>query len=255
MSFDLPVNDRKGRDNRGDDPTEPMRKRVFTWASAGIRRRSMVSYHLKELAIANCPSDPRHILPPISPSHRWILDVGCGAGQTLIASHLDPDVKACGVDLDLAALSLGRDLSRQIWFACAKGERLPFRRDRFDLVICRVALPYMHIATALAEMRGVLKPHGDLWLVLHPSVMIVKGLMRGLFTVNLKKVAAELYGLVNGIVWHLFGKQLNFPFARFPRECFQTVKRMEKALRLAGFENINMRRDQFFVVTAQKAAR
>ena len=57
-------------------------------------------YHLQELAIANCPADPRHILPPVSASHRWLLDVGCGAGQTLIASRLDPGVKVCGVDPD-----------------------------------------------------------------------------------------------------------------------------------------------------------
>src|SRR5262249_2847327 len=93
-----------------------------------------IDYHLAELAIAQSPDDPRHIMPPVSASHRWVLDLGCGAGQTLMASQFGPHVKACGIDPDLGALTYGRRLSHDLWLACANGEHLPFKREAFDLV-------------------------------------------------------------------------------------------------------------------------
>src|SRR5262245_53263683 len=120
------------------------------------------AYHLWELSIASSPGDRRRIMPPIVERHGRILDVGCGAGQTLITSNLAPGVMALGVDLDHSALALGRRLTQSIHFVCAKGEDLPFRSEGFDLVFSRVAIPYMHIQGALCEMSRVLRDGGQL---------------------------------------------------------------------------------------------
>ena len=155
----------------------------------------------------------------------------------------------------IAALSLGRHLSERIWFTCADGEHLPLAGGSFDQIVCRVALPYMHIPNALLEMARVLKPGGNLWLALHPPMMVLKGLLRDVSRFKLKAATSQLCVLANGLVWHVSGRQIRFPFCRYPRQSFQTVNRMEKALSLAGFENIQVQLDRFFVMTAQKRRR
>lgn len=62
-------------------------------------------YHRGELKVALDPSHPAHILPPGLPRSHAVLDIGCGAGQTLIAAY--PDRISYGVDVDVEALKLG----------------------------------------------------------------------------------------------------------------------------------------------------
>src|SRR5262249_23088820 len=134
-----------------------------------VPRRGMTDsadYHLSELRVALDPSNASHSLPGKLPAGCRVLDVGCGAGQTLIA--LRHDRLAFGIDRNLDALRLGRTLSSAIAFSSASGEALPFRDGSFDIVLSRVALPYMRIGLALGEMRRVLVPGGSVWLALHP---------------------------------------------------------------------------------------
>ena len=130
------------------------------------------AYHVLELQIASDPVDRRRCMPAIRSEHRRILDVGCGAGQTLIASRLDAEVTAVGIDCDERALLLGRQLNPGIRLIRARGESLPLASGFFDLAISRVALPYMRTDAALAEMARVLRAGGDLWIVLHPFSMV-----------------------------------------------------------------------------------
>jgi cyclopropane fatty-acyl-phospholipid synthase-like methyltransferase len=58
------------------------------------------AYHVWELSGATNPDDRRRIMPLILESYGRILDVGCGAGQTMIASNLAAGVEAIGVDLN-----------------------------------------------------------------------------------------------------------------------------------------------------------
>jgi SAM-dependent methyltransferase len=96
-------------------------------------------YHLGELKVALDPQDPRRILPPSLPRAAKVLDVGCGAGQSLIAAY--PDRVAFGIDVDVEALQLGRTLTSSVCFAAARAESLPFESSQFDLVFARVSLP------------------------------------------------------------------------------------------------------------------
>lgn len=207
-------------------------------------------YHLAELRIAADPAHPAHLNPPI-PAGSRVLDVGCGAGQTLLAAANGS--RAVGIDLDLAALALGgallrderRELAHGIGLVCAAGEALPFRPGSFDQVVCRVALPYMHAPSALAEARSVLAPGGALWLTLHPFAVPWRALRRG----GAKNVLYQLYVLANGLLFHLAQRQLRLPNGRI--ESFQTRHAIRRALRNAGFEDVTIARGRHFVATAR----
>lgn len=212
---------------------------------------SCKDYHLAELEIARSPDDPSHAMPVILPKHRCILDVGCGAGQTLIASDLRSDVLAYGIDIDLDALALGRDLTRAIHFVNACGEYLPFRDCTFDLVVARVSLPYTNIPKTICEVSRALKPGGDVWFVLHPISMIVEKLISSLRHVKIKRVLGDLYVLGNGIVFHFSGKLFSLPISK-RYESYQTNRSITRVLRRFNFANINISRGKHFVVTATK---
>lgn len=216
-------------------------------------------YHLAELRIASDPAHPAHLNPPI-PAGSRVLDVGCGAGQTLIAAA--DGSRAVGLDVDLPALALGRTLSSErrrderggrpeggIGLVCAAGEALPFRPGSFDQVVCRVALPYMHAPSALAESRRVLAPGGALWLTLHPFAVPWRALWRG----GAKNALYQLYVVANGLLFHLTQRQLRLPNHRI--ESFQTRSAIRRALRTAGFEDVTLARGRHFVATARAAGR
>jgi len=212
-------------------------------------------YHQLELAIATDPDDTRRVMPVVATSHGRILDVGCGAGQTLIGSNLSPDVFAVGIDVDHAALALGKHLNPAIHFVNGRGESLPFKNRFFDLVICRVSLPYMHISRALSEMARVTAVGGDLWLVLHPFSMTAKELGTNLTRLQLKAVVYRLWVLINGFSLNTLGKQLHWPGNETHYETWQTSKAMRRALWAAGFDQVRISHGKHFVVTARRRTR
>ena len=209
-------------------------------------------YHLNELRIARTPGDPQRIMPRISKHHRIVLDVGCGAGQTLIASDLDPDVVAVGVDPDHSALRLGTELDPGLKLVCAKGEGLPFAGNVFDMVISRVAMPYMHIGRTLAEISRVTRPDGELWISLHPAWMVLAMLREDASRLKWRTVLYRLYVLANGVLLHFLGRQIGVPFRQGSYESFQTERGIVRALKRAGFTHIDIDRSQCFTVRARK---
>jgi ubiquinone/menaquinone biosynthesis C-methylase UbiE len=219
---------------------------------AKTRAMDSDNYHLRELSIAKSAGDQRRIMPPIDESYRRILDVGCGAGQTLIASDLTPDVMALGVDIDQSALSLGRQIDRNIQFVCAKGEALPFRDECVDFVFSRVALPYMHLHKTLSEMWRVLRIGGNLWIVLHPCSTTIKEIFGKLSDWEIKDAIYRLYVLSNALLIHVLGKEFSWPFTNPRYESCQTIRGITKLLRRAGFEEIETEKSNFFVVAAKK---
>ena len=210
------------------------------------------NYHLHELCIAKTAGDPRRILPPVMKTDRRILDLGCGAGQILMATDFAPGTTMVGLDVDESALSLGRQLDKTICFVCARAERLPFQTGYFDLVFARVALPYMHMHDSLAEIWRVLKTGGRVWLVLHPSTMIVKEALAALSRLQIKRVLVSLYVIANGIALNSVGKEFHLPFRRDYYESFQTRRGIRAMLEKIGFDEIKAERDRFFVATARK---
>jgi SAM-dependent methyltransferase len=201
-------------------------------------------YHLRELEIALDPQNPSHILPPPVPASHRVLDIGCGAGQTLMAAYKENPV--FGIDIDFAALQLGKSLSSRICFSQGHAEALPFQPAQFDLVIARVSLPYTDLRRSLAEIRRVLRPGGGLWITLH-SFELVRGFAR---RSNYKGKIFFGYIVLNSLLFHYTGRQ--FPFlSRY--ESFQTEHGMRRALERCRFADIRIEGGKHFLVQARAA--
>jgi ubiquinone/menaquinone biosynthesis C-methylase UbiE len=133
----------------------------------------------------------------------------------------------------------------------ARGEALPLPRGWFDLAISRVALPYMRTSAALAEMARVLRPGGDLWIVLHPASLVWAELKASVKRRRWRVALQRAYALANGAALHLTGRELPTPY-RGKHHSFQTEARIVRTLASLGFENICVEKRRFFVVTATK---
>lgn len=205
---------------------------------------SPLEYHKSEFDVALEPSNVNRILPEAAGAEA-ILDIGCGAGQTLFA--LGQGKRRVGVDIDVSALQYGRQYTANqgIDLAAAGGEHLPFADKSFDFVYSRVALPYMHVPTVLNEIRRVLRPKGRLWLTLHSIDIPITQFRRG----NVKGKIYAAYIILNGFWMHLSGRTQ--PFVQGKCESFQTERGMRIALTRAGFRNAQFRRTEYhFLVTA-----
>jgi ubiquinone/menaquinone biosynthesis C-methylase UbiE len=189
-------------------------------------------YHLAELKIASDPNHPDHDLPPPMPPTAKILDVGCGAGQTLVAAY--PDRLSFGIDVDFEALQLGRTLSDRTCLVNGAAEALPFRSGQFDLVIARVSLPYTNIPASLREVRRVLGTGGRIWLTLHPFAIPWSQVKRS----NYRGKIYFLYVLLNSFWFHLFQRQFSIFGRKY--ESFQTVRGMKRALAKSGFQDVEV---------------
>ncbi|HSS27545.1 MAG TPA: class I SAM-dependent methyltransferase [Usitatibacter sp.] len=210
-------------------------------------------YHFLELQIASNPADTRRVMPCVQATHRRILDVGCGAGQTLVASALGAEVTAIGIDVDARALRLGRAIDPRIRYVQARGESLPLPTAHFDLVISRVAFPYMNQRATLSEMARVLEPGGTLWLALHPASQVFALLRECVRQRDWRSALRRAYALANGAIFHATGREVRAPGnggSRF--ESFQTPRRMRLELEALGFTDIRIERRGHFVVTATK---
>lgn len=201
------------------------------------------TYHLAELKVALDSASPNHIAPPSCPPDCKILDVGCGAGQTLIAAY--PDRMSFGIDIDEGALRLGKTLTQQVCFARARVEALPFPDAHFDLVIARVSLMYADFNGGLAEIRRVLKSGGTVWMTLHTFSRTWAKAKRG----NYRAKLYFLYIAANSLWFHMV--QRNFSLLG-RQESFQTKRGVMAALRKHQFCDVSISLENHFLVIAQK---
>ena len=211
-----------------------------------------LDYHLQELRIAKTVGHARRIMPPVTKADRSVLDLGCGAGQTLLATKFEPGTTVIGLDVDKSALALGKQLDNTISFVCARGENLPFQGDRLDFVFSRVALPYMNVPDTLFEIRRVLKTGGRVWLVLHPYSMVLKETVNAVSRFQIKRAVVCLYVIANGVVLNLLGAEFHLPFRKHYYESFQTIRGIKRLLQKVGFDEIQAERNGAFVATAKK---
>lgn len=210
-------------------------------------------YHLRELEIALSSDDPSRLLPETGAGVQRVLDIGCGAGQTLIALKLN-GARGFGLDIDLDALRLGRELLREshpepVDLAAGTAEALPFRDGSFDLVIARVALPYMHIPTALREAARVLAPGGEVWFALHPVSMFRLSAVR-----TLRSAVFQCYVVANSVLFHMAGRQFRYPLNRKRTESYQTEQGMRRVLTALGFTAVRFDKNSTQLIVSAKRA-
>ena len=167
-----------------------------------------------------------------------VLDVGCGAGQELLPFVAEHATLAVGVDV---APTVGRSGSglfaargeRAPAFVRAAVETLPFPAGVFDLVICRLVLPYVDNARAIAELARVLHPGGRLLLKIHHARYYLRWLRNALSAADLVAAMYVTRVLLAGIVYHLTRRQ---PRGRWTAggETFQTAWLLCGELRRQG---------------------
>jgi ubiquinone/menaquinone biosynthesis C-methylase UbiE len=107
------------------------------------------------------------------PEGASILDVGAGSGAlTLTLAEVKPH-EIIGVDIspvmleraELRRLNSPPSVARTVYFRLAAAHALPFRDERFDIVICRLVLHHIRDAgKVLDELVRVLRPGGVLIL-------------------------------------------------------------------------------------------
>lgn len=217
------------------------------------KKDSNINYHLGELEIARDRTSPFRIMPQFSENDHAILDIGCGIGQTFAAlEELKGRSRLVGLDIDMESLAYGRDHFNFIKYTNGAAEYLPFKNNAFDAVICRVSLPYTNIPKALVEIRRVLKDDREVWFTLHSLSMELRQLRNSIRSLRLRRVIFGIYVIVNGLIFHFFGKQFSFPTTN---RCasFQTESGMIRALNRTGYTNaMSERKGIHFIVTAKK---
>jgi ubiquinone/menaquinone biosynthesis C-methylase UbiE len=160
----------------------------------------------------------------VVPHPRSVLDVGCGAGQELLP-YLD--TVAVGIDVRRSGLVEGRSLfgARAPPLLVGAAEALPFARAAFDVVLCRLALPYMNVRIALNEMARVLAPGGALVLQVHHLRYYLRRVLRAR---ALAEIVHALRVIGRGAAFELTGRQMR-------GEVFQLIGSLRRMLTAAGF--------------------
>jgi ubiquinone/menaquinone biosynthesis C-methylase UbiE len=179
------------------------------------------------------------------------LDIGCGMGQTLLALRLGAAVEAWGIDEDVEAIEAGQKIAPgNIHLVLGAGEHLPFSDTSFDFVFSRVALPYMDIPVALAEISRVLRPGGRFWAALHPPRMLFARMRDDLLQARPRDLGFCGFVAFNSALLRVLGRQIR---VRGHCETVQTRAGFSRLLRASGLDCLpdNVQPDQF-IVEAQK---
>jgi SAM-dependent methyltransferase len=218
---------------------------------------AVIAYHLRELATAQDPSSPDYVMPDVPSDARAILDIGCGIGQTLFAIGARTPVLV-GLDPDRECLAYGFGRFPHIRFINGTAEALPFPDATFDLVVCRVSLPYTNLQRSLSEVCRVLTPGGTVWFSLHSFRHVAQGLLRSVRRLRVREALLRTYVIANGLAFHVSGHlfALRIPFASPRYESFQTIGGMTAAMHRRGFDEVWARSTgRHLLCTATKRAK
>ena len=171
-----------------------------------------------------------------------VLDVGCGGAQELLPFLGGSGVLGVGIDLSPdVGFTAGRMTehlrggSRAV-FARARAESLPFESGCFDLVICRLVLPYANNSMLLAEIGRVLRPGGVLLLKYHHLRYYLERLSASLAAGHWRGARHAMVVLAGGAVFHASGRQ---GAHRLTSEVFQTDRTLRAALAACGLEMVS----------------
>lgn len=185
-----------------------------------------------------------------------VLDVGCGAGQELLPFLEKSNAFCVGVDIAAGLGGVTKTVfgeQKRVSFVRSEGEWLPFENESFDVVLCRVALPYMNNTRAIEEVARVLKPNGAYLLKTHAPPFYFGMIRERVKSLNPKLLAYPLICLA-GSMWHvLTGRQLQKGFWQ-GKETFQTLSFLKRefksnGLRIEGYlADNNPETPSFFVI-------
>jgi ubiquinone/menaquinone biosynthesis C-methylase UbiE len=172
---------------------------------------------------------------------RRVLDVGCGAGQEMLPFVQKYDSFCCGIDVSVEAISVANQMykkntgSDKINFLSAQGEEIPFADDIFDVVICRVALPFMNVNAALSEISRVLSKDGRFFLKIQAPNYYWWKIGNGLKNRKIKFIIHAVRVLIAGFWFSLSGKQ-SYNRLTAGGETFISRQTLERDLKMCNLE-------------------
>ena len=125
------------------------------------------------------------------PKNSKFLDVGCGAGYSLMRASQDLNCEVEGIDADPGSHGVGRYIKAMVKTVTIKkgfAEKLPFANEIFDVVYSSHVLEHVNNeAKALAEMKRVLKKDGVLIIGMPTASMaILNYLSQIIFSTHIK---------------------------------------------------------------------
>jgi len=184
-----------------------------------------------------------------------VLDLGCGSARDLASWGVTAVDKVTGLDIDHSCLTTAQVRFPNRAYLQGAGECLPFEGESFDRVISAVALPYMNIQKALAEIHRILVPGGGLSVSLHLPSFTIAELLHNAIPKPVPTLF-RLYVMANGLVFHCVGRTVGFVKGR--TESFQSERGMRAALKRAGFDTFSFRRGtgpagETFITEARKS--
>jgi SAM-dependent methyltransferase len=209
-------------------------------------------YHLAELQVIQSVEDPRRCVPRYDCRGWDILDVGCGIGQTLVAPEMHGAKSRHGIDIDEAAIRLGKSMFPDLILSIASAEKIPYETGRFDLVYSRVAIPYTNVPQAIAELVRVTKRGGFVWLSLHSwraEYAAIGEAIRGLAG---RRLLDRAYVAGNSILLAGFGRCISRPWAG-SYESFQLPAPTHTLLTRAGLEDVQVEEGRHFRASGRKS--
>jgi ubiquinone/menaquinone biosynthesis C-methylase UbiE len=183
-----------------------------------------------------------------------ILDLGCGKGDSWRSLGLNVENwRVIGIDIrrDRVQAAHLKYNGRGWSYLCARGENIPLHDGSVNGVFCNVALPYMHIPSALAELHRVLVPGGWLKASLHAPRFTWSEFRRAFPRPKASLFRAFVF--FNGMAFHFSGSVISL--GKTAESC-QTEGGMRIAMRSAGFTELSFRNEgpRFFMDARREGA-
>jgi ubiquinone/menaquinone biosynthesis C-methylase UbiE len=121
----------------------------------------------------------------------------------------------------------------RVQFVRGSAEHLPYSSGIFDLVICRLVLPYTDNVQTLSEIARVLRRGGALLLKIHHPRFYLRQFKQGFMARDLGSMVYSARVLYAGTLYSLTGRQ---PTGRLTaaREVFQTEGLVRRELERQG---------------------
>ncbi|GIW07738.1 MAG: hypothetical protein KatS3mg060_2543 [Dehalococcoidia bacterium] len=123
-----------------------------------------------------------------------ILDVGCGTGATIEwLQRFAGRRPVVGIDLAPAAVRLARHTNGRL--ALASADALPFRDERFDLIVCADVVQHLsdeQRRRAFAEFRRLLRPGGAVLIRANRATGAPASAVEGYESFDYRRVPADL---------------------------------------------------------------
>jgi ubiquinone/menaquinone biosynthesis C-methylase UbiE len=161
---------------------------------------------------------------------RFARALDLGSGERTVFDYLSAREMVC---TDIVAVP---ECAKRFRFVVCRAEKLAFRNDCFDVVVARVAIPYVNLPEALPEIYRVLAHGGRLWATLHLPRMALRRMLKAAGKGDVKDVVYQLYALLNYFLTCEFSYQLKWFNGRY--ESVQTPSSIRRALRRAGFVDV-----------------